>query len=134
MSVKKGNVLTVKDALDKISQDTAEEKDHNNSIETIFITPPEPSVLTDEDSADEDVGELYGLSGNQLRAEAEVVRNIQEDEQDVPDRKNRKWVRSQLDYIIILIIDYFAVRFSPSYITNILRKIWCPSERSGTPS
>ncbi|KAG5882911.1 hypothetical protein JTB14_023373 [Gonioctena quinquepunctata] len=39
----------------------------------IYIEPPEPAELTDEDSADEDGGGLVdNLSANQLRAAAEI--------------------------------------------------------------
>ncbi|KAG5887388.1 hypothetical protein JTB14_001578 [Gonioctena quinquepunctata] len=39
----------------------------------IYIEPPEPAELTDEDSADEDGGGLVdNLSANQLRAAADI--------------------------------------------------------------
>ncbi|CAH1973947.1 unnamed protein product [Acanthoscelides obtectus] len=43
------------------------------TVEAIYIAPPEPAVLTDEDCGDEDeVGDLDHLSKRQLLAEAEV--------------------------------------------------------------
>jgi len=38
----------------------------------IFIEPPEPCVLTDEDSGNENSGEVDNLSARQLRAQAEI--------------------------------------------------------------
>ncbi|KAL1454556.1 hypothetical protein WDU94_010782 [Cyamophila willieti] len=38
----------------------------------IYVEPPEPSVLTDEDSADEDDADIEHLSRNQLLSRAEV--------------------------------------------------------------
>lgn len=47
---------------------------YNDDVEDIFIEPPDPNVLTDEDSGDEDEGGLLdNLPGAQLRAKAEVV-------------------------------------------------------------
>ncbi|KAG5864696.1 hypothetical protein JTB14_024668 [Gonioctena quinquepunctata] len=44
-----------------------------DDIEEIFIEPPDPNSLTDEDSADEDSGgELDNLSGRQLRSKVEI--------------------------------------------------------------
>lgn len=48
------------------------DEDMPNNIE-IFIAPPDPSTLTDEDSAGEDEGGLVdNLSGRQLMASAEI--------------------------------------------------------------
>lgn len=60
-----------------------EDEDMPNNID-LFIAPPDPSTLTDEDSAGEDEGGLIdNLSGRQLMASAEirlpnniVVRNL----------------------------------------------------------
>lgn len=38
----------------------------------IFIEPPEPCVQTDEDSGDENNGEVDNLSARQLRSKAEI--------------------------------------------------------------
>lgn len=44
-----------------------------NEFETIFIEPPEPHVLTDEDSGNEDEGaHTSNLSARQLTAGAEL--------------------------------------------------------------
>jgi hypothetical protein len=51
-------------------------EDNPESVQDIYIEPPDPAVLSDEDSGDEDTGGLIdNLSGNQLRARAEVVYN-----------------------------------------------------------
>ena len=68
-------------------------------IDKIFIEPPEATVLTDEDSADEDTGGLIdNLTGRQLRAGADVVfadrstvdviANDDNDEDDEPHSAN----------------------------------------------
>lgn len=49
--------------------------DENENLlnENLYIQPPEPNILTDEDSADEDAGGLVdNLSGNQLRAFVDI--------------------------------------------------------------
>lgn len=56
------------------------EEDNGSQVDRIFIEPHESSVLTDEDSGDEDGGGLIdNLSGRQLRAGAEVVARAQND-------------------------------------------------------
>lgn len=57
---------------------------YSEDIDAIYIEPPEPNVLTDEDSGDEDCGgNIDNLSGRQLRALAEVKfvnkNNVEED-------------------------------------------------------
>nr|XP_023023884.1 uncharacterized protein LOC111512028 [Leptinotarsa decemlineata] len=57
---------------------------YSEDIDAIYIEPPEPNVLTDEDSGDEDCGgTIDNLSGRQLRARAEVKfankNNVEED-------------------------------------------------------
>ncbi|KAJ8931621.1 hypothetical protein NQ314_015441 [Rhamnusium bicolor] len=42
-------------------------------VTDVYIEPPESTVLTDEDSADEDGGVADNLSARQLSAPAEVV-------------------------------------------------------------
>lgn len=50
-----------------------EDDDLLQEVDEIFLEPPEPTVDTDQDSADEDEGGmLYNLSGRQLRAPAEI--------------------------------------------------------------
>lgn len=50
-----------------------ENGDIEDNIDTIYIAPPEPSALTDEDSGDEDEGGTFdNLSGRQLMAQAEI--------------------------------------------------------------
>lgn len=50
-----------------------ENSDIEDNIDTIYIAPPEPSALTDEDSGDEDEGGTYdNLSNRQLMAQAEI--------------------------------------------------------------
>jgi len=49
-------------------------ENRGQDIDRIFIEPPEATVLTDEDSADEDTGGLIdNLTGGQLRAGAHVI-------------------------------------------------------------
>lgn len=56
--------FTLQEALDMIYLD---------DIEEIFIEPPDPTALTDEDSADEDDGgTLDNLSGRQLQSKVEI--------------------------------------------------------------
>ncbi|KAG5899499.1 hypothetical protein JTB14_015209 [Gonioctena quinquepunctata] len=46
---------------------------YSEDIDAIYVEPPEATVLTDEDSGDEDSGgTIDNLSGRQLRAQAEV--------------------------------------------------------------
>ncbi|KAG8274607.1 hypothetical protein J6590_104249 [Homalodisca vitripennis] len=62
--------LKLRDALDIL---TGEHDDENNQVESIYIGPPEPAVLTDEESADEDEGGLIeNVLGKQLMAAAEI--------------------------------------------------------------
>lgn len=62
--------FTLQEALDIIS---GEEVEDGREIKALYIAPPESSVLTDEDSGDEDEGGLVdNLSGKQLLADAEI--------------------------------------------------------------
>ncbi|KAG5882395.1 hypothetical protein JTB14_020535 [Gonioctena quinquepunctata] len=46
---------------------------YSEDIDAIHVEPSEATVLTDEDSGDEDSGDtINNLSGRQLRAQAEV--------------------------------------------------------------
>lgn len=59
--------LTVKEVLDILFGE------ENENIEEVFMAPPDPNILTDEDSADEEEGGTPdNLSGKQLLADAEV--------------------------------------------------------------
>ncbi|CAH1997316.1 unnamed protein product [Acanthoscelides obtectus] len=62
--------VTVQEAIDIVF---GENDDLDNPVEAIYIAPPEPAVLTNVDSGDEDEGgDLDHLSQRQLLAEAEV--------------------------------------------------------------
>lgn len=57
---------------DAIELLVSQDEDMSNNVD-LFITPPDPSVLTDEDSAGEDEGGLLdNLSGRQLMASGEI--------------------------------------------------------------
>jgi hypothetical protein len=65
------NGLSLQDVLDIIENDIDE-----NEFESIYIEPPEPHVLTDEDSGNEDEGgHTSNLSARQLTARAEIRYN-----------------------------------------------------------
>ncbi|XP_057667202.1 piggyBac transposable element-derived protein 2-like [Diorhabda carinulata] len=71
-------------------------------VEAIFITPPEPNVISEEDSADEDEGGLLdNLGGRQLAADAKIRLVGRKYEIDksvlgfVPTSK-RKWIEGDL--------------------------------------
>jgi hypothetical protein len=52
----------------------AEMECEDDDVHLIFIEPPEPNIISDEDSADENAGGMiHNLSGRQLNAVAEVV-------------------------------------------------------------
>jgi len=60
--------LTLQEVLDIIESNYDE-----NDVESIFIKPPDPHVLTDEDSGNEDEGAYTcNLSARQLTAGAEI--------------------------------------------------------------
>jgi hypothetical protein len=60
--------LTLQEVLDIIESNYDE-----NDVESIFIEPPDPHVLTDEDSGNEDEGAYTSnLSARQLTAGAEI--------------------------------------------------------------
>ncbi|KAJ8970795.1 hypothetical protein NQ314_001025, partial [Rhamnusium bicolor] len=62
--------LTVQEAIDVAF---GEVDGINDSIEAVYIAPPDPGILTDEDSGDEDEGgDFDHLSKRQLLADAEV--------------------------------------------------------------
>lgn len=65
-----GRGLTVQEA---INIAFGEDEAINSSVEAVYIAPPDPAVLTDEDSGDEDEGgDFDHLSRRQLLADAEV--------------------------------------------------------------
>ncbi|KAL3277945.1 hypothetical protein HHI36_013286 [Cryptolaemus montrouzieri] len=95
---------------------------YSEDVDSIFIEPPEADVLTDEDSGDEEAGDMiHNLSGQQLRERAEVkfanhVSNIEETDDkeidaeivapsvDVPAstkstkcKKNYSWIEGDLE-------------------------------------
>lgn len=62
--------LTVEEAIDIAF---VEDDEINDSLETIYIAPPDPATLTAEDSGDEDEGRnVDNLSRCQLLVDAEV--------------------------------------------------------------
>lgn len=62
--------LTVQEAIDIAFGEVDE---INNCIEAVYIAPPDPATLTDEDSGDEDEGgNEYNLNRRQLLADAEL--------------------------------------------------------------
>lgn len=62
--------ITVEEA---INLAFGEDNEGNDCVESIFIAPPDPSILTDEDSGDEeDGGIIDNLSRRQLLADAEI--------------------------------------------------------------
>jgi len=67
----------------------------------IYIAPPDPGVLTDEDSDDEDnAGCIDNLSRNQLLAEAELKSprfRISELQESFIGQKKRKWIIDDLE-------------------------------------
>lgn len=73
-----------------------------DTIEEIFIAPPDPAVLTDEDSGDEDeAGTTDNLNGNQLRAEALVgfADQVHEEEHHefLKTSQPRKWCQGDFE-------------------------------------
>ncbi|CAH0713032.1 unnamed protein product, partial [Brenthis ino] len=67
-----GSSCTLNEVLDILLDDQEGDENHS-SPEAIFISPPDASVLTDEDSGDENcVGTVENLSSRQLLSEAEV--------------------------------------------------------------
>lgn len=73
--------LTVKEAIDILTG-----ADETLGIEALYITPPEASTLTDEDSGEEDgEGLVDNLSGRQLLADAEIRLSHDFDEGPVSD-------------------------------------------------
>ncbi|XP_045477491.1 piggyBac transposable element-derived protein 3-like [Harmonia axyridis] len=60
--------FSLKEALDIVYND----EEDSNGVCDIYISPPEPNVLTDEDSGDEEGGEMDNLSRGQLSTAAEI--------------------------------------------------------------
>lgn len=72
--------------------------------ESVFIAPPDPAVLTDEDSGDEDSGgRAENLSSRKLTAEAEVrfANQTSNDDprrfDDLVGRRTRTWIKGELE-------------------------------------
>ena len=73
--------------------------EHENDDETVevYIEPPDANILTDEDSGDDD--DVNHLSGNQLRALAEIKSRNEDEEQEagfdvqqlIDSSKSLKW-------------------------------------------
>lgn len=70
---------------------------YSDNVDEIFVEPPDPHELTDEDSADDDVsGTLDNLSGSQLRAGATIkIQNsaTDQDDNDANDTNNLETVK-----------------------------------------
>ncbi|PSN46604.1 hypothetical protein C0J52_17798 [Blattella germanica] len=64
--------ITIQEALDIINEEENKPQDRSE-IDAIYIAPPEPDILTDKDSGDEEqAGLIDNLNGRQLRANAEI--------------------------------------------------------------
>lgn len=93
---------TVNEVLDVLCED--EDSDGDLLVpESIFIAPPDPAILTDEDSGDEDSGgRAENLNARQLVADAEVrFRNhIPESTRcfdDLHGKRTRTWIEGELE-------------------------------------
>ncbi|PSN29524.1 hypothetical protein C0J52_26397 [Blattella germanica] len=65
--------ITIQEALDIINEEENKPQQSRSEIDAIYIAPPEPDILTDEDSGDkEQAGLIDNLNGRQLRANAEI--------------------------------------------------------------
>lgn len=79
--------LTLEEAIQMVYVDDLD-------VSQIYIEPPDPNVLTDEDSGDEDGGGLLdNLSGSQLTCKAEIIlqcgaRNMQNDDGPFTEEQN----------------------------------------------
>ena len=89
--------ITVQEALDILLAD-----DDERYEPTIYITPPAANVLSDEDSGDEDEGgTMDNLNGNQLLAEAEIVRICDEEDDVHKTSTNRKMAQLEFRRVIV---------------------------------
>lgn len=103
ISLKDG--LTLSEIVNIIENDVPHSDDESEKDEVagvdVFITPAEPSALTDEDSADEDAGgTVDNLSRRQLLAEAEI-RIRSKNSSTVKDfgTSEAKWIKGDLQFI-----------------------------------
>ncbi|PSN51705.1 hypothetical protein C0J52_12319 [Blattella germanica] len=62
------NPITIQEALDIINEEENKPQQDRSEIYAIYIAPPEPDILTDEEQA----GLIDNLNGRQLRANAEI--------------------------------------------------------------
>lgn len=69
-----------------------------NDITDIYITPPAPHVLSDEDSGDEMEVNPDNFSGNQLSAEAEIKFKNQNSQETSPGRTSKSNQNAGIEY------------------------------------
>ncbi|PSN41060.1 hypothetical protein C0J52_18314 [Blattella germanica] len=70
-------VTAEQEALDIINEEENKPQQDRSEIDAIYIAPPEPDILTDEDSGDEEqAGLIDNLNGRHLRANAEIKLKI----------------------------------------------------------
>nr|XP_022906688.1 piggyBac transposable element-derived protein 2-like [Onthophagus taurus] len=90
--------FTVKEALDMIFEVEERNENDDNPIRAVFISPPEATVLTDEDSGDEVECEADNLNARLLLSEAEVVRAHRIEEEFVwEENKKRTWIEGEFE-------------------------------------
>lgn len=92
--------ITVQEAADILF---GENGDEAGSVDTVFIAPPDPDVLTDEDSGDEDEGGvLDNLNPRQLSAQAEIRYHDERDDESntfhrLPPSAKRTWIHGNME-------------------------------------
>lgn len=98
------NQRTLNEIMNALEESSDEECEERRPIpDAIYVAPPEPSVLTDEDSGDEDAGgRIENLSSRQLLADAEVryrndSLNTEPNFEDLVGKKKRTWVYGDLE-------------------------------------
>ncbi|PSN53956.1 hypothetical protein C0J52_12514 [Blattella germanica] len=73
MSWKYEKPITIQEALDIINEEENKQQQDRSEIDAIYIAPPEPDILTDEDSGNEEqAGLIDNFNGRQLRANLEI--------------------------------------------------------------
>ncbi|KAF2905387.1 hypothetical protein ILUMI_00789 [Ignelater luminosus] len=85
-----GPDISVQEGLDIVLGDEG-----TNPVEEIFIAPPEPAVLTDEDTGDDDEGgDFNNLSRRQLLADADVRTVYERDTDEIYPKSSdsRTWI------------------------------------------
>lgn len=80
----------------------SQDDDEGPVADTLYIAPPDPAVLSDEDSGDEDGGGTTdNLNARQLTAQAEIRFNdVRDDHQifeAIPISKDRTWYRGEFE-------------------------------------